>query len=772
MKISLKIKLAILLTCLTGVFATATVYSGKAVELSTEALETQVKNQLIAVREIQKSKVENYFNFIAKQIVSLSASTMTSDALTEFTETFDIVSEEVMPNATSNARLESYYVDQFGEQFKSLNTVNSVEVIDKLDAISTNGVLLQQAYIADNKNELGNKHLLDIASTRSSYDYVHLKYHSNYRLFLEQFGFYDIFLVDTKGNVVYSVYKELDYATNLINGPYAESGLATAFKNAVGMDKGEYAFDDFSPYFPSYNSPASFLGAPVFSGNSLLGVLVFQMPVDNINQMMTYNGKWRQSGLGETGESFIVGPDKLIRSQSRGLVENKTNFLNKLREAGVSENIVQRVETTESTAGQQPVVTPAVIDGLKGNSGFEHQDNHLKIDSFIAYAPIDILGLRWVLVSEMSATEALGDINTLVVAMQNIKFLTIGIIGAISIVIAWNIANGISRPITRFTDKITEITVNEDLTEQLEAKGKDELAELSRALNKMFADFRKVIIEADTTVQALNSSTEDIQLNLNNMGKDIDSQAKESSQVASSVSQLNASVSEVADFANQASQASDDVRNTVKESSVVGEMLVTEIDALSNKMSMATSAMGKLSEESNSIGTVLDVIQGIAEQTNLLALNAAIEAARAGEQGRGFSVVADEVRSLAIRTQESTEEIRSKVESLQRETEKSVVEINNANQYVIRSVEHCQTNNEMLDNINEMISKINDMNSQIATSANEQSQVTEGINKSISNIASSSVAVADKAHRSNECSEELNIQSVTLTKQIGKFKIN
>ncbi len=770
MKISTKIRTAFFAMSVITVIATAAIMTMTANRASSLALEHQIQNQLLSVREVKKAEIEQYFEGIGKQLINLANSTMTEDAMSQFAQTFQSVPTEAIITDNQADKLRDYYVNEFGKTYQDTNA-KPVDAVSSLNNISLAGQLLQQAYIGVNENPLGNKHLLDKASDQTTYSEVHEVFHSNYRTFLESFGYYDIFLVDLDGDIVYSVFKELDYATNLESGPYAESGIADVFNASKNLNKGEFSFEDFSPYLPSYDSPASFVGSPIVKDGQTIGVLIFQMPIDNINHIMTYGGQWKDNGLGNTGETFIVGPDNLMRSQNRLLEQDKPAYIDMLRQTGVSNDTIERINVTASSSGQQPISSSHVNAALGGETGFSISQNHANKEVFAAYSIMDIFGKKWALVSELEREEALQE----VVLLNNALYRTAGIVGAIiialSLVVAWLIAGSISRPITSFSKRIAHIATTHDLTIQLDTRGNDELTELSKSMNVMLKDFLTLIQGADSTVKALDNASTDIQGNIQGMQTEVDAQAANSNQVATAASEMNASISEVASFASNASESSQNVVNSVKQGTTVGKQLVKEITDLSEKMRDATTSMEQLSAESDSIGTVLDVIQGIAEQTNLLALNAAIEAARAGEQGRGFSVVADEVRSLAIRTQTSTEEIRAKVQSLQAETTKAVAGITSANEFVASSVDNCDKNNSMLAEIENMMTEINAMNTQIATAAGQQSTVTEEITSNVNNIALSAKSVSEKTHDTDSTASRINEQTRQLTKQIGMFKI-
>ena len=212
------------------------------------ALEDAAKRQLVSIRDTKKTQIEDYFGTIRSQVISFSDDHMIIDAMRAFSASFKTVAKGADIDSM-RTEIAKYYNNEFSQEYKKLNSGTSINLSDKLNKLPPEAVTLQYHYIQNNPNPLGNKHKLNLAKDDSVYSHHHKKYHKHIRHFLEEFEYYDIFLVDHQsGNVVYSVYKELDYATSLKNGPYANSGLAEAFKAANKLKQNDVALIDFKPY--------------------------------------------------------------------------------------------------------------------------------------------------------------------------------------------------------------------------------------------------------------------------------------------------------------------------------------------------------------------------------------------------------------------------------------------------------------------------------------------------------------------------------------------
>ncbi|WP_434359756.1 methyl-accepting chemotaxis protein [Parasalinivibrio latis] len=748
--------------------ATASVLFWQSQSLSKDALQKKATDKLVAIREMKKQDVERYFNTLAGQVTTMANSAVVIDALAMFKEGF----AEYTESPDDITKLENYYSKEFGQLFSSLNNNDSGLPLEKLNQLDARAKALQYAYIADNTNELGSKHLMTKAQDGSVYSEMHAIYHPQFRHFLETFEYYDVFLIDPQGNIVYSVFKELDYATNLVSGPYANSGLADVFRNAAKLDPNQFHFEDFKSYYPSYRAQASFIAAPVYKLGKYIGVLAFQMPVDRLNSTMTNNGEWISTGLGETGEMFLVGPDMKMRSQSRFLEEDQGEFLKNITSTGIDSALAKEITIRGSTIGLQPLSEPQITQALNGKSGVVGTTSYLGKQVYIAYTPVDILGQQWAMVSEMSREEVYQAIEALKGTFGTTVFVTSVVIGSIAMVLALLIGKNLSGPIVSFAKALSHISSKKDLTQRLDYQRKDEIGELSTSMNEMLTTFSTLIQDISNTSDSVKTASSNIGQALHDVQQSVNDQSLRTNQVVAAISEMSGSIQDVAHNSNGTSQSTAEVSDVTNESAKLGQDLVNGISSLSTTMTEATESMNRLKNESDSIGSVLDVIQGIAEQTNLLALNAAIEAARAGEQGRGFAVVADEVRSLAQRTQTSAGEIRDKVESLQQETTQAVTGISSANDLVGNSVSRCNENNEMLVQIQQMIQTVTNMSSQIASSAEQQSEVTGQISGNMNGISDSASAIAEQVGVTNSTAQELNRQAEALRGKVSLFKVS
>ena len=736
------------------------------------ALEDAAKHQLISIRDTKKTQIEDYFKTIRGQILTLSSSRMIVNAAREFKTSYNSVAEGADINDMRN-ELAKYYSNEFGKEYAKLNNGKNADVKSYLAKLDNESVALQYHYIQKNKNPLGNKHKLTNANDGSSYSRIHNQYHPPIRQFLEEFEYYDVFIADSEsGDIIYSVYKELDFTTSLKDGAYANSGIGQAFKAANSMGRNGVSLIDFEPYTPSYEGAASFIASPIYDGNEKVAVLIFQMPIGRINQIMTSNEKWKDIGLGDSGETYLVGKDTKARSMSRFLVEDKKGFIDLMKQVGASSDLLAQMDAKETNIGLQSIETQGTKAALSGKTGYEIFNDYRDVSVLSAYTPVKIPGLNWVLMSEIDEAEAFESVTVLENHILTTSIILFVIIASIATAIGIFFANSITKPITKLSNIMNSVEENSDLTIRSPIDSKDEVGMMSTSFNKMLEKFEALVQQIGSSSSQLAAASEEVSSVAQESTNGIMQQRSETDMVATAMNEMAATVQEVASSAESAAGSAHSANNEAQSGSAIVESTAKAIAQLAIDVTEASSVIHQLESDSEDIGSILDVIKNIAEQTNLLALNAAIEAARAGEQGRGFAVVADEVRTLASRTQESTKEIEDMISKLQTGAKHAVEVMEKGRTQAETGETQAKEASESLQAITRAVSTINEMNTHIASSAEEQSSVAEEMNRNIVNISQLADQTATGSEQTTTAANELAQLASDLQQLIGQFKIS
>jgi class 3 adenylate cyclase len=479
--LSIKSKLIAMLLAVSGCSIVAIAYLGY--RSGQENLTSRVFSQLTSVQASKAYQIESYFKNIRNHTQTLSEDPSIVAAMKEFTAAHQkLQTAAIAP--PFDQQIATYYRDSFLSRLGKTEVGNPV--LESYTPKSPAARYLQYHYIAANSHPVGKKMLLDDPRDGSEYSSIHVRYHPIFRNIVQKFGYYDMFLIDPQGTVVYTVFKETDFITNYQTGPYKDSNLAQLTANVQAAKTRNYSrLIDFASYAPSYGAPAAFIAAPIFDKAEFIGTLAFQLPVDEINNVMTGNRKWASDGLGKSGETYLVGHDYLMRSVSRFLVEDPKSYSATLRSLGVNANVVNRIDQYGTSILQQPVRTTASEQAIGGKKGAQIVKDYRNIPVLSAYAPLQLENLDWVILAEIDLSEAYAPIY----AFQRQILISSTLLLLLVTLLAMALAHLFVKPINKLIASARRVAGGELETIAAQDSG-DEFGELANSFNDMVSSLR------------------------------------------------------------------------------------------------------------------------------------------------------------------------------------------------------------------------------------------------------------------------------------------
>lgn len=446
-------------------------------------LEETAYANLTTLRDTRMQEVEHYFKFIRGQIQTFSEDKMIVEGVKKFRAAFhQLDGQEQGLEQFQEELLQRHYTKEYLPRLTE-GDPNTTHVISDYWPGGTATSWLQYYYIAANPQPVGSKDLYNKAMDGSEYSQVHNYYHPVIRNYLDKFGYYDIFLIDPEtGHIIYSVYKELDFATTLLDGPYSRTNIARVFTRAKeAAEPGSVFLEDFEPYAPSYFEPASFISSPIYDGDELIGILIFQMQVDEINALINVRQEWRKEGIGSSAEVFLLGADQKMRSNVRSLLTRPNEFFRKLYQQGQQDSVsIERVRRIKSPILQLEVNTPTVASAMQGQSGLKKSVNYLGEEVLSAYAKMNIMGLQWYIFAEISQEEAFRAIITFRDRVSVVFFLVFALVTSIGFFFARNL----TQPIRRLNTAIRRLAEGRPV-QALKVHAYDEVGQTIASMNDM-----------------------------------------------------------------------------------------------------------------------------------------------------------------------------------------------------------------------------------------------------------------------------------------------
>lgn len=764
MKVKTKILSSTLALALLSVLTAVTIIATTAINSGKESLEQAAQEKLTSLRENKSEQVKSYFNQLQKQAVSFSNNTMVVDATIALSEAFTSYPfnpkiRKIKNTSEYQSKLENFYQNQFGQQVEKTNGLADIRgVTSSISSMTKTTLLLQYYYMSNSDAPITGKQELLMANDKSRYSRTHRHYHEQFRHFIDTYNLGDIALLDSKtGNVVYTVNKHVDFATSVLDWPFENSGMRSVFNRAIeSTNPNDVFMSDFDDYLPTFGEKTAFVGSAIYGESGLVGVLIFSIPVVTLNEIMTYEQSWVDDGLGNSGETYIVGYDGLMRSNSRALIENKASFFDEIKANSISPQTQNSIVTRDSTIGYIEVSNKGLTSAIDGRSGISELNNYLGKTVISAYSPLNINGLDWVIFSEMEKKEAILAATELGVDIAYLSLFVLLCVFFVATGTSFLLASSLSSMITLLSKTVSHACNNSDLTIRSNFKQKkDEVGIMSSEINELLARFQKTCTTTLDTSEMVAAASEQMNRVAEQTQEMIEKQNVESQNASKIMDSLSNSADQVHMHVKDAVETALGANSVAEEGSKTISNVIRSIGNMKQGLENASAVINHLAEESDNISNILEVIRNIAAQTNLLALNAAIEAARAGEHGRGFAVVSDEVRTLAGRCQQATDDIQEMIERLQSGALDAVEVMEGEVNRVSDCVEEASKADRALTDITKAMSQIEEMNQGIYTVIQQQTELTRALNDGLKSNAIMSKEAHQSANQTSAASQEL-----------------
>ncbi|KUP92119.1 methyl-accepting chemotaxis protein [Tritonibacter horizontis] len=630
---------------------------------------------------------------------------------------------------------------------------------------------LRSLYIAENPHPLGQKDELLDASDGSAWSAAHQLHHVGLRSYQRARGYYDLFLFDMQGNLVYSVFKEDDFGLNFVDGAYADSGLGEVFQAGQALDAGAFHMTDIAPYGPSAGAAAMFMSAPIFEGAERIGVVAVQVPMDVMTRVLS-----DAEILGETGEVYLVDATGKVLTNSR----HEGGFV-------ALDQLPERPHVQSALNGESTYFPTAV--GVTG-----------AVSTAMTESVVVPGGDRWGLIFEKDRAETMQIVRKAMV----VKAVELAIAVVLLALLSWLAARSVARRIGRLSTEIGELAQQKYEREIPDQACQDEIGFISRMLASLQnclrqgaeaqarekvvlennaqvvrilsealmdlarGDFRnqltdhfpeehkklryslndamdglnEVVLNVSDTAEGINRGAYEISVSADELSSRTESQAATLEQTAAALEQVTVSVKSATEHVQTVEDTVNTARSKAEESSEIVRATI--------------QAMSGIEQSSEQISQIISVIDDIAFQTNLLALNAGVEAARAGEAGRGFAVVASEVRGLAQRSSDAALEIKALIEK--------------SGQQVGKGVEMVGRTGDALTMIADQVKDISGLIKQISQSSQEQSTALSEISTGMSQLDQVTQSNAAMVEENTAACHLLRTDAQKLSQFVGRFK--
>jgi len=558
-----------------------------------DTLRNRSFDQLTTVREIKKKKIESYFDQIRQEISFFAQSSVVIDAMKDFKPVFhQIKSEDVPVDATEN--LKTYYQNQL--LAKVARYESDTLDINTILPRNPKSVFLQSQYLIGNKN----------LSIPHPYHQVHAKYHLTMSNFLKTYGYYDIFLIDDQtGHIVYTVAKEVDFATSLLSDTHSNTNIGQLFrKMRYGGIKNQTLMCDFEPYLPSYLAPAAFIAAPIFEGDTKIGTLIFQIPIDRMDAVMTSNKAWQEEGLGETGESYIVGSDYKMRTNSRFIIESPTSFFKQAKEYSTDTLTNNLMEFYKTTVLFQTIHTAASIKANGNKKGTEIIKDYRGIDVLSSFTPLQIQDVSWVLLAEIDADEAFEPVY----AFAKRALLTALIVSLFIVLLSFVIAYSISNPILKLVRSTQEMSKG-NLEVQVKVTTNDEIGLLAKSFNETALSLKKQREDILEKKHEIEQQMEEISMQSETLKEANNDIATQNEEMRQNMEEIETQRDDILQKTAILEQQKEEIQVQAENKGVInGKLAIKNIDLEQQKEEIYTQAE-QLKQANDTVQSILDELK-------------------------------------------------------------------------------------------------------------------------------------------------------------------